>query len=55
MKVTIEPPKATSEESFVVRAQRAMLKAAEKAREDYRRHGVEPVIAPFPKKTEPEV
>ena len=55
MKATIERPKAAREESFVVRAQRAMLKAADKAREDYRRHGVDPVIVPFPKKTAKKV
>jgi hypothetical protein len=53
VKTDVHEPKAASEESFVVRAQRAMLKAADKAREDYRRHGIDPVEVPYPKKALP--
>jgi hypothetical protein len=50
VKTNVDQPKTATEESFVVRAQRAMLKAADKAREDYRRHGIDPVEVPYPKK-----
>ena len=39
-------------DDFVARAQRAMNRAGEKAMADYKRFGIEPVIAPFPKKDE---
>ena len=39
-------------DDFVARAQRAMNRAGEKAMADYKRFGIEPVVAPFTKKEE---
>ena len=47
---TISHQTELKEESFVTRAHRAMVKAAEKARQDYKRFGIEPVEVPFQKK-----
>jgi hypothetical protein len=42
----------SANDDFVTRAQRAMNRAGEKAMADYKRFGIEPVIAPFPAKVE---
>lgn len=41
-----------SDEEVIARAERAMQRASDKAMEDYKRFGIEPVIAPFRKKGE---
>jgi hypothetical protein len=43
------PPQGTklSNEEVIARAERAMRRASEKAMADYKRFGIEPVVAPF--------
>ena len=41
-----------SDEEVIARAERAMQRASDKAMEDYKRFGIEPVIAPSRKKGE---
>jgi hypothetical protein len=49
MKIEKPPLKEAAKPEFVARAERAMKRAGEKAREDYRRFGLTP-----PKWSEPE-
>ena len=47
-----ERPKTSDGDDFVARAQRAMLRAGQRAMADYKNFGLEPVIGKFRKKEE---
>lgn len=46
MKPLINQKNGTGSDNFVARAKRAMLRASDKAMEDYKRFGVDPVVTP---------
>jgi hypothetical protein len=52
MKRAIATVTKVTDDEVIARAQRAMLRASDKAMADYKRFGIEPVIAPFRTKAE---